>query len=242
MAAVETDFVKQQVAAHWDRRAPGFDAGFGHSIATSAERTAWDRILDLVLPSDKKIDALDIGCGTGFLSLELAGRGHRVTGIDFAPSMLVEAQRKASEGGFGIRFEQGDAEQLPLAADSFDLTITRHVLWTLPHPEAAIDDWIRVLRPGGRLVVIDSQFDPSALQGDQGARSSPEYVGIGDKLPFIGGRPQEEIEALFRAKGLVDVGGDPIRDLVDAHVQRSIAEGSTTSVRRRYVVWGDVPD
>src|SRR5262249_5092445 len=129
---------------------------------------------------------------------------------------------------------------LPFAADSFDMTITRHVLWTLSHPEAAIDDWIRVLRPGGRLVVIDSQFDPSPLQ-DAGARSSPEYVAIGDKLPFIGGRPREEIEALFRAKGLVDVGGDPIRDLVDAHVQRSIAEGAPTSVRRRYIVWGHVP-
>lgn len=171
----------------------------------------------------------------------MAGRGHRVTGIDFAPSMLAEARRKAAEAGFDIRYEQGDAEKLPFAAGSFDMTITRHVLWTLPHPEAAIDDWIRVLRPGGRLVVIDSQFNPSALQGDQGARSSPEYVAIGDKLPFIGGRPQEEIEALFGAKGLVDIGGDPIHDLVDAHVQRSIAEGAPTSVRRRYIVWGEVP-
>src|SRR5215471_623571 len=167
MAAVEGDFVKQQVAAHWDRRAPGFDAGFGHSIATTAERAAWNRILGLVLPNERKLDALDIGCGTGFLSLEMAGRGHRVTGIDFAPTMLVEARRKTAEAGFDIRFEQGDAEQLPFAAASFDMTITRHVLWTLPHPEAAIDDWIRVLRPGGKLVVIDSQFDPSALQGDQ---------------------------------------------------------------------------
>jgi ubiquinone/menaquinone biosynthesis C-methylase UbiE len=242
MAAVDGDFVKQQVAAHWDRRAPGFDSGFGHSIATSAERAAWDRILGLVLPSDRTIEALDIGCGTGFLSLEMAGRGHRVTGIDFAPTMLAEARRKTADAGFGIPFEQGDAENLPFSAASFDMTITRHVLWTLPHPEAAIDDWIRVLRPGGKLVVIDSQFDPSALQGDQGARSSPEYAEIGDKLPFIGGRPQEEIETLFRAKGLVDVGGDPIRDLVDAHVQRSIAEGSPTSVRRRYVVWGHVPN
>jgi len=44
------DIVKQQVAAHWDRRAAGFDEDFGHSIRTPAERSAWDRILDLVLP------------------------------------------------------------------------------------------------------------------------------------------------------------------------------------------------
>ena len=65
--------VKEQVAAHWDRRAPTFDGDFGHSIATPAERAAWDRILDLVLGPPG--DALDVGCGTGFLSFELAGRG-----------------------------------------------------------------------------------------------------------------------------------------------------------------------
>jgi ubiquinone/menaquinone biosynthesis C-methylase UbiE len=241
-APVQFDPVKRQVAAHWDRRAPGFDAGFGHSIATPAERAAWDRILALVIPSREGLDALDIGCGTGFLSLELAGRGHRVTGIDFAPAMLAEARRKAAERAFAIRFEQGDAEQLPFAPGSFDLAMCRHLLWTLPHPEAAIDEWIRVLRPGGRLVVIDSQFDPSVLEvSPQNARTSPEYAGIADRLPFIGGRPQPEIEALFGAHGLVEVAGDPVLDLVQAQAERMVAEGSESRVRRRYLVWGEVP-
>src|SRR5436309_2957648 len=92
----EADEVKQQVAAHWNRRAAGFDNDFGHSIKTPAERAAWDRILDLVLDGRGILDALDVGCGTGFLSLELDRRGHRVTGIDFAPQMLAEAQTKAA--------------------------------------------------------------------------------------------------------------------------------------------------
>jgi hypothetical protein len=49
MISTQTDPVKQQVAAHWDRRAANFDEDFGHSIRTSAERAAWDRILDLIL-------------------------------------------------------------------------------------------------------------------------------------------------------------------------------------------------
>ena len=68
-----TDMVKQQVAAHWNRRASHFDEDFGHSIRTPGERAACDRILDLV------VDALDVGCGT--LTFELATRGHRVTGV-----------------------------------------------------------------------------------------------------------------------------------------------------------------
>jgi len=241
MTSRQTDNVKEQVAAHWGRRAPGFDEGFGHSIRTPAERAAWDRIFDLVLAERDPLEALDAGCGTGFLSFELAARGHRVTGIDFAPAMLAEARRKAVQQHVTVRFEEADAERLPFPSGSFDLAISRHVLWTLPHPEAAIDEWIRVLRPGGRLVVLDGQFDPGFLvEPSQNARTSAEYAAIGDRLPFLGGRPRAEIEALFRAHGLVGVGSDPVLDLVEAQAQRMVEEGGKRQTRKRYVVWGDV--
>jgi len=222
-----TDVVKRQVAAHWDRRAPHFDEDFGHSIRTSAERAAWDRILDLVLSAGRRIDALDAGCGTGFLSFELAARGHHVIGVDFALAMIEEARRKsATLGVTSVRFEEADAEQLPFMPASFDLVISRHLLWTLPHPEAAIDEWIRVLRPGGRLVVVDGQFDAGAAAAPPGsARSSAEYAAVGDQLPFLGGRSMEQIEALFQAHGLVHVSGDPLFDLVAAQAQRMVEEG-----------------
>jgi ubiquinone/menaquinone biosynthesis C-methylase UbiE len=235
------DPVKRQVAAHWGRRAPSFDDEFGHSIRTPAERAAWDRILDLVLPGRHPLDALDAGCGTGFLAFELAARGHRVVGIDFAPAMLAEARRKAAERGVAIRFEEADAEQLPFPPRSFDLAISRHLLWTLPHPEAAIDEWIRVLRPGGRLVVVDGQFDAGApAASPESARMSAEYAAIGAQLPFLGGRPQGEIEALMTAHRLVNVGGDPLLDLVAAQEQRMLEEGRERRTHRRCVVWGDV--
>jgi ubiquinone/menaquinone biosynthesis C-methylase UbiE len=199
------------------------------------------------LPLRGPLDALDLGCGTGFLSLELAARGHRVTGVDFAPSMLERAKSKAAERGVSVRFEQADAEQLPFAPAGFDLAISRHVLWTLPHPEAAIDEWIRVLRPGGRLVVVDgavldgSDRVAGAQPGCQeNARTSPEYAAVRDRLPFLGGRPGEQIEALLRAHGLVNTGADPLADLVEAQVQRMIEEGLEPRRRNRYVVWGDV--
>ena len=241
MASEPHDHVKQQVAAHWNRRAASFDEDFGHSIRSPAERAAWDRILDLVLPGRARLDAVDLGCGTGFLSFELAARSHRVTGVDFAPAMLTEARRKATERGAAVRFEEGDVERLRFAPGSFDLAISRHLLWTLPHPEAAIDEWIRILRPGGRLVVVDGQFDASvAPPASENARTSSEYAAVGDQLPFLGGRPREEIEALLRTHGLAHVTGDPLLDLVAAQEQRMIEEGRERRPRRRYVVWGDV--
>ena len=234
------DAVKQQVAAHWDRRAPTFDEDFGHSIRTPDERAAWDRILDLVVGLRPALDALDAGCGTGFLAFELTARGHRVTGVDFAPSMIDQARRKAHERGVAIRFEEGDIERLPFTAATFDLVISRHVLWTLPHPEAAIDEWIRVLRPNGRLVVVDSHLDAGAgPPASENARTSPEYAAIGDQLPFLGGRSREQIEALLVAHGLHHVKSDALLDLVAAQTRRMIEEGRVPPARRRYAVWGD---
>jgi len=235
-----TDIVKQQVAAHWGKRAAHFDADFGHSIRTPEERAAWDRVFALALDGRNSLDALDIGCGTGFLSLELAARGHRVTGIDFAPAMLALAKGKAVQAAADIRFEEADAEALPFPPLSFDLVITRHVLWTLPHPEAAIDEWTRVLRPGGRLVVIDghSLVKPGEEQAASSRRSA-EYAPIGDRLPFLMGKPQADIEALFRAHELVDVDGDPLADVIFAQNQRAAVEGEELRPRKRYVVWGN---
>jgi ubiquinone/menaquinone biosynthesis C-methylase UbiE len=238
----QSDPVKSKVAAHWNRRAAKFDSDFGHSIATEAERAAWDRILGLITAGRSGLDALDAGCGTGFLSFELARRGHRVTGIDFAASMLAEARRKAAETGLTVNFEEGDAENLRFPDRSFDLVVSRHVLWTLPHPEAAVAEWVRLLRPGGRLAVIDSQFDPTALVNpSQNARASAEYAGLEDRLPFLGGRPPAEIEALFAKHGLVGIGHDPIADLVEAHFRRMEEEGLPPQRRRRYVAWGKLP-
>jgi ubiquinone/menaquinone biosynthesis C-methylase UbiE len=242
MTSAQTDPVKQQVAAHWDRRAAHFDEDFGHSIRNAAERAAWDRILDLILPAADGLEALDIGCGTGFLSLELAFRGHRVTGVDFAPSMIAQARKKAAERQAVIRYEEADAEQLPFSAASFDIAVSRHLLWTLPHPEQAMDEWIRVLRPSGRLIIVDSQADVSALPEPlDHARKSSEYAAIADRLPFPGGWPREEIERLFAAHHLVNIASDPFLDLVAAEEQRMQEEGLERRIRRRYAVWGDVP-
>ena len=235
------DVVKQQVATHWDRRAPTFDEDFGHSIRTPEERAAWNRILDLVVGNRAALDALDAGCGTGFLAFELTARGHRVTGVDFSPAMIGQARRKAGALGVTVRFEEGDVEQLPFTSASFDLVISRHVLWTLPHPEAAIDEWIRVLRPGGRLVVVDSHLDgASPPPASENARTSQEYAAIGDQLPFLGGRSREQIAALLTRHGLEHVGSDPLLDLVAAQARRMTEEGREPRTRRRYVVWGDV--
>jgi ubiquinone/menaquinone biosynthesis C-methylase UbiE len=152
--------------------------------------------------------------------------------------MITHARNKAAERHVAICYEEADAEQLPFAAASFDIAVSRHLLWTLPHPERVMDEWICVLRPGGRLIVVDSQADVSASpESLDNARGSPEYGAIGDRLPFVSGWPREEIERLFAAHQLVNIASGPFLDLVAAEEQRMEEEG----LERRIRIWGDVP-
>jgi len=90
--------------------------------------------------------------------------------------------------------------------------------------------------------VLDSQFDENVLiSPNQNARASSEYAGLERQLPFLGGRPPADIEALFEANGLVEISHDPLADLVEAHYRRMEAEGLPPRRRRRYAAWGNAP-
>jgi demethylmenaquinone methyltransferase/2-methoxy-6-polyprenyl-1,4-benzoquinol methylase len=103
--------------------------------------------------------ALDVCCGTGDLAFELAGRvGPRgtVVGCDFSEPMLELARRKAVERKLGqVRFEWADALELPYAGASFDAVTVGFGVRNLVDLERGLEQLVRVLRPGGRLVILE---------------------------------------------------------------------------------------
>lgn len=120
--------------------------------------------------------------------------------------MLERAREKARRADLSIDFRVGDAEAVPLPDDSVDLVTARHLIWTLPDPSKAIDEWCRVVEPGGRIVLIEGHWDfPEPWD---------EYEEIHDDLPLYRGRPPEALADFIRRRGLERIEQESLMDPV----------------------------
>ena len=145
---------KDVITERWDRSSKTYDSRPGHGIQSEGEKEAWISLLNRTL-GNEPLNVLDVGCGTGVLSLLLSEIGHNVTGIDLSEGMLGRAKEKAYKQNLRAEFRLGDAENLSFENESFDAVINRHLLWTLLNPKRAVSEWKRVLKPGGKLIIID---------------------------------------------------------------------------------------
>jgi len=147
------DETTSAASALWDAAAAAFDDEPDHGLRDAAVRAAWRAALAGWLPPPPG-RILDAGCGTGSLSVLLAELGYDVTGIDFSPVMIARARTKASNAGLGATFHVMDAAA-PSLPGGYDAVVCRHVLWALPEPAAVLARWAALLRPGGRLLLIE---------------------------------------------------------------------------------------
>ena len=162
----------------WNSAAEAFDNEPDHGLRNPVTRAAWAALLSESLPSDKT-KILDIGCGTGSLSLVLAEFGHEVTGIDLSPEMIALAESKAQAASQPITFHVMDAAFPQLAPQQFDAILCRHLLWTLPEIDQVLQRWIRLLKPGGRLVLVEGYWHTKAgLHAQQILEALPESVTV----------------------------------------------------------------
>ena len=127
--------------ALWDDEARTFDEAADHGLRDPGVRAAWRELLrDLLPPPPARV--ADLGCGTGTLALLLTEEGYDVTGVDVSPEMVRRARAKAPE----VEFVVADASVPPLDPASYDVVLSRHVLWAMPDPAAALERWARLLR------------------------------------------------------------------------------------------------
>lgn len=96
---------------------------------------------------------LDVGCGDGVLATRLAQDGAQVTGLDSSPDMIAAARRRAKAAGVEIDLVEGDADDLPFPAGHFDCVVSVATLCFVDDPRPTIREMVRVLKPGGRLIL-----------------------------------------------------------------------------------------
>ena len=144
------DEILDTLTSYWTDRAQSYSA---QNIAEMNDwrRQAWRELILSHGPQKECLRVLDIGTGPGFFAINLALAGHEVTAVDVTGEMLAHAKQNAESYGAKAEFVLHRGEFLPFEDNSFDLIVSRNVVWNLEYPEQALSEWARVLAPGGRM-------------------------------------------------------------------------------------------
>jgi ubiquinone/menaquinone biosynthesis C-methylase UbiE len=149
---------------------------------------------------------LDAGCGLGFDAIRMAamvGRTGQVVGVDLSERFIAIAGAKAKSTGLPVSFRTGDLRNLPFPDASFDAVRIQTTLQLIDNPGQVLDELIRVLRPGGRLVAIEPDWETYVC--DPGDRTIPQIFFRFCADQFADGSTGRKLFRYFRERGLSGV-------------------------------------
>jgi 2-polyprenyl-3-methyl-5-hydroxy-6-metoxy-1,4-benzoquinol methylase len=144
----------QESRQYWDNAASNFYNEPDHGLRNPIVFEAWMSLLKTWFPLVPST-VLDIGCGTGALSVVLDSLGYKVIGVDLAPAMINFAKGKTITKGLGVEFLVMDAAFPGLTPRQSDAIICRHLLWTLLEPKKVLQRWTGLLKQNGKLILVE---------------------------------------------------------------------------------------
>lgn len=246
--------LRDEIREYWSIRSETFDLSVGHEIFSDSERRGWHRLITKHLGQGEGRAALDLACGTGVISHLMHDLDFSVTGVDWSEAMLARAQAKARERGSTIRFIMRDAENTMEPHDTYDVMITRHLVWTLVDPRAAFTEWYALLKPGGKLLVVDLNQDKKTWVGAlrailekvtgksaaaiQDADLAERDRRIRSQLFFSNGMTAEAVVSLLEEAGFTNAVVD--RNMNDIHLAQGrklpLLRGLDRLLQDRYAI------
>jgi ubiquinone/menaquinone biosynthesis C-methylase UbiE len=186
--------IQSRINQFWNAASDEYDKRASHTFQSTLQEEAWKKALSSFLPA-APCDVLDVGTGTGVMAVAIAELGYRVVGIDLSEGMLEQARRKAKNRD--VLFESGDAIDPPGEAESIDAVVSRHVFWTLTDPRRALENWLRLLRRGGQVLIIDGLY---------GAHPDSRLGDIANALPLLDTSiTLDDVRHLVEESSFVDV-------------------------------------
>lgn len=174
------------IEQYWTRRASSYTEVVKKNLADGWDSKWADELIkNFPKTEGRSLKVLDIGTGPGFYAIILASRGYDVTAVDLSEGMLEQAKANAGELAEKIRFLKMDAQTLEFPDNEFDVIVTRNLTWNLPDPVKAYGEWRRVLRDGGVMLNIDSNwyaylFDEEKKNEKQAERDCTVQAGVED--------------------------------------------------------------
>lgn len=174
------------IEQYWTRRASSYTEVVKKNLADGWDSKWADELIkNFPKAEGRSLKVLDIGTGPGFYAIILASRGYDVTAVDLSEGMLEQAKANAGELAEKIRFLKMDAQTLEFPDNEFDVIVTRNLTWNLPDPVKAYGEWRRVLRDGGVMLNIDSNwyaylFDEEKKNEKQAERDCTVQAGVED--------------------------------------------------------------
>lgn len=144
------EHVMKVIGDYWDERSSEFD--MEHD---TEDIQAWEAALTEFLGEDTNKSVADLGTGTGFLANMTARLGYPTVGIDLAREMMGYAVRHGKKCASSAMYMQGSALELPFMENSVDYIINARLIWTLVEPRRALEEWYRVIRPGGKVMCFN---------------------------------------------------------------------------------------
>ena len=186
--------IQKDIAGYWDTRAEGYSLRTIDEIK-SPKGEAWVKRIKKLLTLPAGSAVADMGCGAGFLALAAARAGLTATASE---GMLEEARANAEALRLTVRFQKADITQTHCPDRSFDAVLSRNAVWNLPAPEAALREWFRILKPGGKLLYADGNHyryldDPLWLAAKEKADHS-----YGHAKQFVLGVDTSPMEAIAK--------------------------------------------
>lgn len=151
---------KQQATHEFARWSESYDRSILQLLLFRPSHRAMIRRIKTVA-GDRPIRVLDVGCGTGVFAARMreALPGAQVWGVDLVSGMLTKGTERWRHHAANVQPVQGDSERLPFAEGSFDFVTCANSFHHYPHQDRAVAELHRVLRPGGRLLLIDGYRD-----------------------------------------------------------------------------------
>lgn len=168
---------------YWSTRSEGYTNVILEELK-GEKRGIWLDMINKYRPGGSCLEILDAGCGPGFFPVLLSREGHKVTAVDYTPQMLEQTRLNTERFGVSdsVRIMRQDIQNMEFDDNTFDMVISRNVTWTLDDPAKAYSEWLRVLKPGGRLLNFDSNFLFSLYDEElqrQYKEDEREAIGIG---------------------------------------------------------------